>query len=656
MANEPNKKWIILILLTWLTALLMLTKHNFLLRVLANSEASVSVAPLVIANNGSYQLVINNVDPPYSGPIKLRSWICLKTNPKDCTQPVEYENWLQYPTNNPYLFQNNILNISLAEFNIPEKLYYAQYAIPGSAYMNPIATNISRFVPTHPYTMNNLTQKLQTAITTLVNNSAFEAMPGVNGITLGAIKAQSTDPDDYVRKAMILMCGSYPDWTKPELYREERASYSTCSAATSYMMMLNYAELNDQTYINAFAYQIIYHMDILSTQLNELPLSGIDSPALKLLDTAVSRSYINDFGMGVFAGLGWLNQQNKISQYYCTSVEKPNDESKNCKTIDLHQRISEVARRVVERTDPSEHLFRNDPIYLGWNAAGRAVAAKVSGDPAIDLATILQTGDIIISKELCTYGGTGENCLSVDRPNELFYRNSNDPYPILPYDTYQHIQSLINASDWQVPENFKTKSPIFRNSFNATYFDQTTPFIKLAIASNGVVTDIFDTYNEQMIKSKLGDNAVQGCGASSPFNKTSFDTVTGARGESASDAVLSSSFSLYYLLDQAGYPELAQEVLNIAGMMAEHLFDYVNRWQDDICGGSMNGSIPKTELSIKARKLSYLYFELMAAKQTHLKPFYKDIEVTGTDYLIWFKNYGQDLSGMDYVSFRNSFL
>lgn len=589
--------FIFLIAIVFLSVYLVrLTTEN---RGRATGSVVAVLQPAAVQPNGTYTVRLTS-HPTYSGPVYVKSWTCPNRLPGQRTQcsaiPTQGTIWKDR-AGNPYRFQNGSVTVNLADWGgLPEKLYYAQYAITDGTYSNTVETNVTRnaYTPAHATTPTTIISKITTMLSRLPVTTAL----GLSNRTLSQMYAGTGTDQDAVNRVISGICGAHPGTTD----LETAAQWSGCSAAFNYVLMIYHAEINDQQKVQAHAYNLIHQMDSLVSSTENPPLHGGTGSVYRLKNTHFSRRYIHDFGGGVFSGLGWMHTQGKIARIYCTPFEYPYTTGKQCKDIDLHDRVNRVATNIVDRT---AQPYDENSWVVAWNEIGRSITAKISGHS--QYSTILNNA---YTKLAAVYPFT-------ESSSDFIRYNIYPPkQPLVNEDIYQHFQILTSVNDWStnIPSSMATKNLIWANDFFDNYFDP----VEGTTQSLGDISR--NTYNRSLILSKW-PGAIGNCGEGEPkFYHTHPNGITsGLRGEPLSDAITTSGPVLYHLLKNTRQPGLAQEVYDLTYHSLDVIEDNPPLWQNEVCNpATALGTTPKTALSVTLRQFGFLYFTREGFKQTRI--------------------------------------
>jgi hypothetical protein len=618
-------------------ALVLVSQKQILVNKAAGNP-TFTVSPLAVTPMGTYTVTLSN-HTNYSGPLKVISWICdSRTNSsssRSCSTPKEYNPWMC--GSSPCLMANNKLTINLASLGgIPEKIYYAKFAVPNEAYSNTIQQNVTRYAYPVNANMSTLAQKSRQLMSKLVNEGNIENIPGtgtvINGVSYntlaGITKATASANDSYTSfyvNAIQNICGGYPSST-----HDDKATWHACAAVYSYILINYYIyEKNDLPRAQALSYSLINMMDVLSSSASypsELSLSdtSYNSINYQFLD-AHENQYINDVGLGVFQAFGW--HKAKISRYYCTPVEKPFDAGKNCKTIDLYSRIAKVASNVALRT-PNDK--RSDTNYLAWNSVGRSVEVKVSGHPNLNNVkkTLIQDAQKYLALEY-----------TVPRSIE----NYQNPLPLVKpiisaEDHFQKLGTLIAVTDYIPAQAQINESLNWADVFLKGFYDFNYPLAKANYdPSTKAITGVTDWYYRPSILALWSTPystppdypALVSCGSQSgvfwtPNIYSDNVYIVGQRGERVSDTVLSGGPDLYITLLASGNEAYAQEVFDITNryldlLNSQSLFAVA----EEKCNPSnVHKDTPKTDLSVRLRQYAQYLFTYNVFNKTPLSSYY----------------------------------
>lgn len=422
---------------------------------------------------------------------------------------------------------------------------------------------------------------------------------GVDGMTLEWAYGAAA-PEVKVDRAAVAMCGAIPTLPAPaspeySAALESLAGWRACAAVASYMLMLYHRWLaDDEALFVAHGYNVAFQIDSLSADDSFPPEHGFAGAEYRLASTNVVRSFLADFGMGVLSGFGW--HKAFLPPTFFAPVE--------ARTIDLHARIVAVAADFLRATDAFRSV-RSDAQFLARSAAGRALAAVLTGDAVLRFSRILEANDYV-SREFGVTEAVG------------------DPVPIGFFgyaDNFQHVGIVVGANAGVASDDLRVRAGIWRNIFFGSYFPAGGALVDLS--SNVYAKDrVVATYPDDFaVLSSCPRSDLQPLQAFTevPRAVDGKPVVLGIRGESAGDAIITSAPGLYHVLRQAGDGATASVVLQ---RLDDAIAGYRAHWpqfSDEICVRPTPFFRETTALMSMLREFAYLYF----ARQTLLAAIYQ---------------------------------
>jgi len=408
----------------------------------------------------------------------------------------------------------------------------------------------------------------------------IDQLPGLDGTTLSSIYSSSLTNDQKAKKSGELMCGLMP------VDLESIAKWRGCMAAAISTLM-QYQIWKGDVMTNASAYQVLVQMDAIVTKNDQTPLSGLVGNEYRLGDTTVSHSYSNDFGTGVWSLMGWAKHDGALNQTYCTTLETPYDSGKGCKSINLFDRVAAVTSRHISNTND----YRQWPYVFSRQAAGRAVAAILNGDPKLRLLRVMEANDLV-SREL-----------GLDANAPVVWNSSANNFGVA--DKFQHAYSVLASNHWSLPDEFKTWGMVWYNNFMGSY-------PPIADIDN-------DSYLPAKIATTFPGAKIVTCGNLGDFYIAPSGVTTGIRGERLSDALMTSIPELYNMMKLSGKQSESQILLDMLARSLTSLTRHSPDWNDEMCSPDLafgSTTAGKSHLQISLRTFSYYIFALKGIRMT----------------------------------------
>lgn len=440
---------------------------------------------------------------------------------------------------------------------------------------------------------SELINRYTTVINKHLDTYKLEHLP-LNGIAggptiAGIVNANPGNPQVQLEQIFTATCGQGNTSDLNELAR-----WRQCRLVIGVSLISYYDWMENISMSTALAYSIAYDTDSLSTLpitgTNQTPYHGVISPSTRLGNTEFTKNYLNDSGMGVLSVVGWVKGRGHISERFCSTKETPYDPGKTCKTINLYERLVNVAKRVISSTDNFRDWRSGDAGYQGRSSVGRFAAAKISGDSSLIFRTGLEAEDLVMRE-----WGTGTSAPAAPIPVNKTAIS----------DVYQHLGVLFSANNYTVTPEIKLRFPIWLDTYLKTYFHPTYPITNLTANS----------YRDDKIASLFSPVPLDvpilatTCGRNLRFTKDPVSKTTmGIRGEHPSDNILTSLPQLYYISKDLGNSQTSALRTSLNTML-QTLQVTPAPWIPELCNSAdaWGSSAPKTQFSITLRQFGYYY-------------------------------------------------
>ncbi len=197
--------------------------------------------------------------------------------------------------------------------------------------------------------------------------------------------------DDVAYKQAQLFCGAKPSASDKSL--DNWISWRGCVGAGSIVFANHYALKYLQAGSNEDRKKAATNY-YLQTLLLDYATTGPEYPLIakisfvdpeytyKLRDTMVATRYLAD-SSGFYSSLGWGISTGVMPREYCTSLETPFDAGKNCKTINLYDRVRQVSAAVASKIATGYMIHADGSLRTEyWNNA-EYWASESAGKPYI---------------------------------------------------------------------------------------------------------------------------------------------------------------------------------------------------------------------------------------------------------------------------------